>query len=88
MVTVREIGVFDNDEEGVEDLFFFLLIGGGDFVLEKIGEILEKEFYQVWLVRFRFLFNFGFINLIGCNCSMRCRVVGWKSNCKIGLIRM
>lgn len=84
----REIGVFDNDEKGVGDLFFsfFLLIGGGDFVckLEKFW----KRNSQVWLVRFRFLFNFGFINLIGCNCSMRCRVVGWKSNCKIGLIRM
>lgn len=37
MVTVREIGVFDNDEEGVGDLFFsfFLLIGGGDFVCKS-----------------------------------------------------
>lgn len=88
MVTVREIGVFDNDKEGVGDIFlffFFFLIGGGDFVC-RLREILEKEFSQVWLVRFRFLFNFGFINLIGCNCSTLrwCYVVGLKSNCKIG----
>lgn len=38
MVTVREIGVFDNDEEGRGFSFFFFLIGGGDFVYANSGK--------------------------------------------------